>query len=87
MRRAVKIGALAVAVLIYGQANYVGGFDAGTDTSLCVWTDMMLHERADACDRLWLNSPAMIATRAWRHVAGDAVPDSAIISSTTPEQR
>ena len=79
MRNAIKIAAALAVAAVYGQANYVLGFDAGTDTSLCVVTDMMLHERSEACDRLWVNSPAMIGTRAWRYVSGDQVPDSQII--------
>jgi len=68
-----------VAFLAYGQANYVAGFDSGTDTSLCVFNDMMFHERHDACGRLWINSPAMIGVRVWRFMSGDAVPGAKVI--------
>lgn len=75
MNRAAKIVAIAVSVLTYGQANYIMGFDTGTDTSLCVFSTMTLGERHSACDRVWANSPAVYGTKAWRVISGDSVPD------------
>ena len=79
LTRALRYGAGALALLAYGQANYVVGFDSGTDASLCVFNDMMFHERHAACGRVWVNSPAMVATRAWRMVSGDALPGTRLI--------
>lgn len=77
MKRGVSITFAVLFALAWGQMQFIRGFDAGADTSLCVWTSMMEHKKGSeipACQRIWVKDPSLVMTRGWRQITGDAVP-------------
>lgn len=79
MTKFAKIAVALAAVLLWGQVQFVRGFDTGSDTSLCIWTSMIDHKAGKdipACQRIWMSDPSHYALRLWRKASGDAVPNT-----------
>lgn len=71
------IGGL-VAGLIWGQAQYISGFDHGVDTSACVQSALQTHEPTGAipaCQAVPVNGIRMKLLRVYRRAVGDGIED------------
>jgi len=66
--------------LLWGQAQYVRGFDVGVATSLCVGENMLLKtpvKEIPACQEAASDIHGINGNtvRAWRKISGDAVQE------------
>ena len=75
LKRFALTGAMLGIAALYGEMRFIAGFDAGSDTTLCLAISVANHTEAvdPSCARVPVKGPSMKALRLYRKMTGDEV--------------